>query len=247
MMHAAQHGGAFAHLQQRGSWPLIAHLQQQGSWPIGRWVALRLHAGQTQNAREAWGTIAFHSSISFLAADGAPHDCAPAAGGMHLNQTHQMSLRHSSMLRCRQRHRWTAHGSWPHQMAHRTADDARHHCASAAAGAGRRWRPTPLRACSSGGWPQMARGTIARLQQRELAADGARHDCAPAAAGAGRRWHGGDMPLHLLDTAVDEGAQDQMHSVSIIMMPADSLLPLKHSLCNAGLSRCDGWEGCSWG
>ena len=58
----------------------------------------------------------------------------------------------------------------------------------------------------------MARGTIARLQQRELAADGARHDCAPAAAGAGRRWHGGDIPLHLLDTAVDEGAQDQMHS-----------------------------------
>jgi hypothetical protein len=166
--------------------------------------------------------------------------------GMHLNQTHQMSLMHSSMLRCRQRHRWTAHGSWPHQLAHRTADDAPHHCAPAAAGAGRRWRAAPLRACSSGGWPQMARGTIARLQQRGLAADGARHDCAPAAAGAGRRWQGGDMPLHLLDTTVDEGAQDQMHSVSIIMMPADSLLPLKHSLYNAGLSRCDGWEGCSW-
>ena len=97
--------------------------------------------------------------------------------GMHLNQTHHMSLMHSSMLRCRQRHRLTAHGSWPHQMAHRTADDAPHHCAPAAAGVGRRWRAAPLRACSSGGWPQMARRTIARLQQRGLAADGMAVTC----------------------------------------------------------------------
>ena len=91
----------------------------------------------------------------------------------------------------------------------------------------------------------MARGTIARLQQRELAADGARHDCAPAAAGAGRRWHGGDIPLHLLDTAVDEGAQDQMHSVSIIMMPADSLLPLKHYSVIEELTTLPGLPGLS--
>ena len=165
-MHAAQHGGAFAHLQQRGSWPLIAHLQQQGSWPIGRWVALRLHAGQTQNAREAWGTIAFHSSAKSLPSAGKSrvslmrwchgNHLKKRGVGMHLNQTHQMSLMHSSMLRCRQRHRLTAHGSWPHQMAHRTADDAPHHCAPAAAEAGRRWRAARLRACSSGGWPQMA-------------------------------------------------------------------------------------------
>ena len=41
--------------------------------------------------------------------------------------------------------------------------------------------------CSSRTWPQMARGTIARQQQRDLPADGARHDCAPAAAGPARR------------------------------------------------------------
>ena len=45
-----------------------------------------------------------------------------------------------------------------------------------------------LRACSSGNWPQMARRTTTRLQQRELPADGARHDCAPAAAGPARKW-----------------------------------------------------------
>ena len=42
--------------------------------------------------------------------------------------------------------------------------------------------------CSSRTWPQMACGTIARQQQRDLPADGARHDCAPAAAGPARRW-----------------------------------------------------------
>ena len=94
--------------------------------------------------------------------------------GMHLNQTHQMSLMHSSMLQCRRRHKWTA----PLR-----ACSSRSRPQMARGAFARR-----LRACSSGNWPQMARRTTTRLQQRELAADGAPHDCAPAAAGAARRW-----------------------------------------------------------
>ena len=63
--------------------------------------------------------------------------------------------------------------------------------------------------------------------------------------------HGNDMPLHLLVGGVDEEAQDRVHSVSITMMPADSLcthcLLFKQSLRNAVLSRYNGREGCSYG
>ena len=77
---------------------------------------------------------------------------------------HQMSIMHL----CRPRHRWTAHGSWP-QMARRTIAHLQ--------------RQVVARSIHDG-----APGTIARLQQRDLAADGAPQNCAPAAARAGRRW-----------------------------------------------------------
>ena len=186
-MHAAQHGGAFAHLQQRGSWPLIAHLQQQGSWPIGRWVALRLHAGHAQNARKAWGTIHFIPLLNAclqldesepLDIEGFAHEVVPwepsqEAGGGYASESRIRCL--SCIHQCfgadnvtDGRHMGAGHIRWRTAplMTRRTiarlqqrelaADDAPHHCAPAAAGAGCRWRVAPLRACSSGGWPQMA-------------------------------------------------------------------------------------------
>ena len=63
--------------------------------------------------------------------------------------------------------------------------------------------------------------------------------------------HGSGMPLLLIDTGVDEEAHDRMHSVSITMMPADSLcthcLLFKQSLRNAVLNRYNGREACSYG